>query len=237
MIKDQKRTLWLVATLLIGVVSGLALGYFMAPSTEGLQKQVDELQGQIAEKNTEIHALQEQVNNLTNQVREMGNLQSELAQRDQELLGLQNELTQKDGQIQTLQEQISDLNQSYERLLNEYGILNAPVSTFVSAADLDFTITTHQRIYSYKDPVSGNVTIHYHNGTAFKGFFSILIEQVDGPGGSGWRSEVNGYGDFYVKPPAFLYGPGTYRIGLCTLGFRRIYGCNLSRDRTHLRYS
>ena len=194
--KIMKRIALIVVALLLGVTLGLSLGYSMAPSTEPLQKQIDDLQNQIAE---------------------IGDLESQLAQKDNQIESLQEQTSDLIIKLKNLNQSYQRLLESYEQLSDDYKMLNGPMSAFVSAADLDFTITTHQHIYSYKDHVSGNVTIHYDNGTAFKGYFSILIEQVDGPGGSGWRSEVNGYGDFYVKPPAFLYGPGTYRIGLCTL--------------------
>jgi len=200
----------LVVALFIGLVIGFGIGYVVAPQgvdiTE-LEQRVSDLEGQINGKNNQI-----------------ATLQSQLSEKDELISEQQSQLTQKDNQIQGLQEQISDLNQSYqelqedyEKLLNDYKMLNAPVSNFTSVGDLDFTIATHQRIYSYNDPISGNTTIYYHNGTAFKGTFSIYIEQLGGPMGSGWTFYVDGRGEFYKGSPAFLYGPGTYQIGLSVL--------------------
>jgi len=233
--------------LVLGLVVGLAGGYgggfaVCNPQVLRLQSDLSQTQSALSDSQSEVESLQGELTqaqanisslqtSLVKAEETIGDLQSQLSQRDEEILGLQNELTQKNNQIGRLQEQISDLiielrnlNQSYqalqaiyEELLNDYRMLNAPVSAFVSAADLDFTITTHQRIYGYKDPVSGNVTIYYNNGTAFKGKFSIYIERIGYGVTSGWTFNVNGYGKFNVNPPAFTWGPGTYRIGLLWL--------------------
>ena len=196
--------------LFIGIVIGLGIDYVVAPQDVDiaeLEQRISDLEGQITDKNDQITTLQAQ-----------------LSDKDELISEQQSQLTQKDGQVQGLQEQISALNQSYqelqivyEELLNDYKILNAPISNFTSLGDLDFTIATHQSIYSYKDPISGNVTIYYHNGTAFKGTFLIYINQLGGSMSSGYNTYVDGYGEFYVKSPAFLPGPGIYQIGLALL--------------------
>lgn len=170
---------------------------------------------------------------------------------------LSNELTQKNDQIQRLQSQISDmviqirslnqsyqrllsnyrsLNQSYEKLLNDYRMLNAPASKFSSAGDLDYRITTNQQVYRYTDPVSGNVSIYYRNGTAFRGTFSIYSRHMEtGTTASGWTFSVNGYGSFIVQPPqSFSRGPGTYRIGLIFLYDSAGYMIATSGDIGHI---
>ena len=220
----------LVVALFTGLVIGLAIGYafFEVMPQEGYWVSLQGLQDRIAE-------LEQQISDLDNdRIEQITALLSQLNEKDDQVQELQEQVDDLIAQIANLNQSYQELQADYEDLLNDYNMLNAPISNFTSVGDLDFTIATHQHIYSYKDPFSGNVTIYYHNGTAFKGTFSIAIKQVGGPGGSGWSSEVNGYGDFYVKPPAFLYGPGTYRIGLCTLWDSEGYMIATSNEIGHI---
>ena len=116
-----------------------------------------------------------------------------------------------------LEQLYEGLQVDYETLFNDYKLLNSPVSNFTSVGDLDITIATYQEIYSYKDSISGNVTVYYHNGTAFEGAFIIYLRHVDSTATTR-AFNVDGYGEFYVASPlSFIRGPGNYTIGICSL--------------------
>jgi len=65
--------------------------------------------------------------------------------------------------------------------------------------------------------ISGNVTVHHLNGTAFKGSFSIRIKCLEDGTASGWTFPVEGYDEFHVKSPAFMCGSEKYQIGISAL--------------------
>jgi len=177
-----------------GLVIGLILGYAITGSnTSKLEQQIGQLE--------------ERVKDLRNQ----------LTSKDNRILGLQNQLADKETEISDLHNQISILQDQLDELQSQLRILNAPVSSFTTINDLKITIATHKHVYSYKEPVSGNVTVYYLNGTAFKGSFSIYIEYLGGSMLTTSGFPVEGYGEFHVKSPAFRYGPGKYRIGIAGL--------------------
>ena len=177
-----------------GLVIGLILGYAITGSnTSKLEQQIGQLE--------------ERVKDLRNQ----------LTSKDNRILGLQNQLADKETEISDLHNQISILQDQLDELQSQLRILNAPVSSFTTINDLEITITTHKNIYSYKEPISGNVTVYHLNGTAFKGSFSIYIERLEDGMSTTSDFPVEGYGEFHVKSPAFRYGPGKYRIGIAGL--------------------
>jgi len=63
----EKKILYIVVGLIVGIVLGLPAGYFAAP-TQNLQGQISNLQAQLTQKNSQIQQLQEQVNSLTQEV-------------------------------------------------------------------------------------------------------------------------------------------------------------------------
>ena len=222
--------------VMVGLVIGLVLGYAITgPNNSKLEQQIDQLesrvidlqdqleskdnqisdlQSQIEDKNTQINSLQYQIADLQSEIED---LQNQLTSKDNQILELQNQLADKETEISDLHNQISILQDQLDELQSQLRILNAPVSSFTTINDLKITIATHKHVYSYKEPVSGNVTVYYLNGTAFKGSFIIYIECLgDGSGGTS-SFPVEGYGEFHVKSPAFMYGPGKYQIGISTL--------------------
>jgi chaperonin cofactor prefoldin len=187
----------MMVSLLVGALGGYVT---FQQQTAGLLSQVNALQSQISGKDTQI-----------------ANLQSQIDAKNIQVTSLQS-------QVSSLQSQFTEFNQSYQtllsdynELLDDYNLLNAPARNLTSVGDLDFTITTYQHIYNYQDPVSGNVTIYYHNGTAFKGAFSIYLLHVDNMATTA-KFEVDGYGEFFVASPlSFIKGPGNYTIGISSL--------------------
>jgi len=199
--KMSSPTRSLTAGVIIGLVIGLILGYAITGSnTSKLEQQIGQLEEQVKD-------LQNQLTSKYNQILE---LQNQLADKETEISNLQN-------QISILKSQLAEKIKQIDELQSQLKILNAPISNFTTINDLEITITTHKHVYIYKEPISGNVTIYYINGTAFKGSFSIYIERLEGGMVSGHTFPVDGYGEFYVKTPAFSYGPGKYRIGILVL--------------------
>jgi len=96
-----------------------------------------------------------------------------------------------------------------------------PVSNFTTVKDLNITLCLHRTTYYYKDSVSGNVTITYLNGTGFEGIFSIYVVPIfGGYGRTDYHSNPvvkNGFAEFYLPSPVFVYGPGNYTIGIADL--------------------
>jgi predicted nuclease with TOPRIM domain len=236
---DAQRNIILILGVLVGILVISNIWTYLSLQNEisaysNLQNQINSIIDEKTNLQSQVDFLTDEKNNLQNQVNTVQTQLNSLnatyqkymathSHTDSEYNALNSQITSLQTQIgqlltdkTNLQNQIYSLNQSYQKILDEYKLLNAPASNFVSYSDLDFSITTYQHIYSYKDPVSGNVTIHYHNGTAFRGTFSIFIYYVGGVYGytSGWTFAVNGYGEFYVNPPeSFMHGPGTYQIG------------------------
>ena len=222
--------------VMVGLVIGLVLGYAITgPNNSKLEQQIDQLesrvidlqdqleskdnqisdlQSQIEDKNTQINTLQDQMADLQSQI---GELQNQLTSKNNQILELQNQLADKETEISDLQSQISILQDQVDELQSQLKLLNAPVSSFTTINDLKITIATHKHVYSYKEPVSGNVTVYYLNGTAFKGSFVIYIELLGDGMTSGMTFPVEGYGEFHVKTPTFRFGPGKYRIGILVL--------------------
>lgn len=203
----------LAASLIVNIYFSTQQYGITTPNIE-LESQLTTLQSQLdslettnqdyvdthSHSNSDYDSLQNQVNNLTENVTQ-------------------------DSQIQSLQQQISNLNQSYleiieeyEDLLFQYNLLNSPESAFTTFEDLQITFSVHRTTYHYQDPISGNVSITYLNGTAFKGQFGIgIYAEFGGYGGieMGTRYYVDGYGEFLVEPPlSFNYGPGIYTVYL-----------------------
>ena len=189
----------------IGFIVGLVIGIILGCAITG----------------SNTSKLEQQISQLEEQVKD---LQNQLTSKDNQILELQNQLTDKETEISNLQNQISILKsqlaektKQLDELQSQLKILNAPISNFTTINDLKITITTHKHIYSYKEPISGNVTVYYLNGTAFKGTFVIYIERLERGSLQGMTFPVEGYGEFHVKSPAFMYGPGKYRIGILAL--------------------
>jgi len=177
-----------------GLVIGLIFGYAITGSnTSKLEQQIGQLEEQVKD------------------------LQNQLTSKDNQNLELQNQLADKETEISDLQSQISILQNQLGELQSQLKLLNAPVSNFTTINDLKITIATHKNVYSYKEPISGNVTVYYLNGTAFKGRFVIYIERLEDGMSTTSDFPVEGYGEFHVKSPAFRYGPGKYRIGISVL--------------------
>jgi hypothetical protein len=118
-----------------------------------------------------------------------------------------------------LNQTYTELLRQYEDLLFHFNLLNNPASNFTTVNDLNITLAVHHTTYYYKDPVSGNVTITYLNGTAFKGIFVIYVLPQFGRHGMTTYSglEINVFTEFYISSPVFLYGPGNYTIGISNL--------------------
>ena len=160
-----------------------------------LTSQINDSQTQLNAKNNQIQTLQIQISNLSDRIEE-----------------LEAQLQSKLTQINALNESYTKLQRQYEGLLFHYNLLNGPTSNFTTIQDLQITLRTHRTTYYYKDPLSGNVTMTYLNGTQFEGSFDLFVTLIGG-GRSGARFYIkNGFADFVYGPPAFIYGPGTYSV-------------------------
>jgi uncharacterized membrane-anchored protein YhcB (DUF1043 family) len=185
----------IMASIVVILFVGIVFGYFL------IQTEIRTLQDQVVQRGNQIQTLQAQVNDLN------------------------ESMAQKDSQIQSLQRQVNNLNQSYidlqreyEDLLFHYNLLNKPVSNFTTVKDLNISIAIDRTIYYYKDPVSGNVTITYLNGTEFRGAFILYILHLTDEGMSTTAGiAIDGFTEFYLSPPVFQFGPGNYTIGISSL--------------------
>jgi len=166
-----------------------------------LTSQVNDSQTQLNAKNNQIQTLQNQVYNLSDRIEELD------AQ-------LQSKLTQ----INALNESYTELLREYEDLLFHYNLLNKPVSNFTTVNDLNITLALHRTTYYYKDPVSGNVTITYLNGTAFRGAFILYIRHLtkEVMSTTAWIA-IDGFTELHLSPPVFQFGSGNYTIGISSL--------------------
>jgi len=151
-------------------------------------------------------------------------LQSSVSELESETSALTNNYNDLNAMYGQLRDSYDSLNatyvemlQQYKDLLFHYNLINGPASNFTTIEDLQITFTTHRTTYYYKDPISGNVTITYLNGTAL-GKFGIRIQPEFGGYGAietGAIYDVNGYGEFLLEPlHSFHYGPGIYTIYL-----------------------
>ena len=157
----------LLAPVLLSLVVGVGLGYSI--SLPGIMS----LQSSVSELESETSALTSNYNNLNTTY---------------------NQLI---ANYNYLNESYVELSQQYQDLLFHYNLLNKPASNFTTLKELQITLTTHQTTYYYKDPVSGNVTITYLNGTPFEGEFSLSIFVVNGGGVSGILFNIrNGFAEF-----------------------------------------
>lgn len=180
----------IMASIVVVLLFGIVLGYF------AIQPEIKNLQNQVIQRDNQIQTLQSQVNDLN------------------------EDMTLKDNQIQSLRQQVNNLNQSYvellekyEDLLSHYNLLNGPASNFTTIQDLQITFTTSRTTYYYKDPVSGNATITYLNGTPFEGSFVVGVAQSSGGSRIGWTFYLqNGFAKFDIESPVFSWGPGTYIV-------------------------
>jgi cell division protein FtsB len=163
--------------------------------------QINDSQTQLNDRNNQIQTLQNQVANLSDRIAE-----------------LETEVKASNESYVTLNQSHTDLQREYEDLLFHYNLLNKPASNFTTVQDLEITFTLDKTIYYYKDPVTGNATIRYLNGTAFEGLFRIDVESTHGILSLGERYALkNGFAKFYLEPPVFYWGPGAYIIRIGTI--------------------
>ena len=173
-----------------------------------LTNQVNDSQTQLGQKDNQIQTLQNYVDNLSNQ----------LNQKNSQLTTLQNQVENLSSQINVLNQNYLALNQSYtelqrqyEDLLFHYNLLNQPASNFTTYADLEIQFSLDHTTYYYQDPVSGNITINYLNGTAFEGKVYMRF-YLYGVGSKVFIVDIEGFVRFNLSPPVFEYGPGTYKV-------------------------
>lgn len=185
----------LLALVMLPLVVGAGLGYSISlPQIMTLQSSVSELESETA-------ALTNDCNNL-----------------NETYIQLTTELSILLADYNYLNESHVELLQQYEALQFRYNLINGPASNSTTFEDLQITLTIHRTTYYHKDPVSGNVTITYLNGTAFNGKFGIRIKPEFG----GYDADetdaiydVNGYGEFVLQRLySFRYGVGIYTIYL-----------------------
>ncbi|MDG6223471.1 MAG: hypothetical protein IAX21_09630 [Candidatus Bathyarchaeota archaeon] len=126
---------------------------------------------------------------------------------------LQNQATSLQNQLDELNQNYQDLIEDYDKLLADYRLINGPVSEFDTIDDFEIELYVNKTIYSYTDPIFGNLSVYYTNGTAFQGSFFLAIFYEGGGASSSGMFEVNGDGEFIVEPPySFNSGPGDYTI-------------------------
>lgn len=187
---DKRIVASIIVVFLVGIVFGYSVEYFT------IQPEIKSLQNEAIQRDNQIQTLQSQVNELNENI------------------------SQKNNQIQLLEQQASNLNQSYveltkkyDDLLFHYNLLNAPASNFTTIQNLQITFTTSRTKYYYKDPVSGNATMTYLNGTPFEGSFTVGVAKQGGGSRIGWTFYLqNGFADFNIESPVFSWGPGTYAV-------------------------
>ena len=178
---------------------------------------------------TQITSLEASESLLAEQV---GDYEIELGQKANQILTLEDQIGDLSSKYNLLNSTCSSLNSTYanlnetytelqrqyEDLLFHYNLLNEPASNFTTVADLEIEIAVDYSIYYYQDPVAGNVTITYLNGTAFKGTFILYIRHLPTESMSTTAGfAVDGFTAFYLSPPIFLRGPGNYTIGIASL--------------------
>ena len=128
---------------------------------------------------------------------------------------LQNQATDLQNQLDELNQNYQNLIENYDELLADFRLINGPVSKFDTIDDIEIELSVNQTIYSYTDPIFGNLSVYYTNGTAFQGTFFLAIFCDGGGASTAGTFEVNGHGDFIVEPPySFNSGPGSYTIRL-----------------------
>jgi hypothetical protein len=186
---NKKLLALVVITLIAGTGVGYGLGYGM------FQPQVSGLECNVSNLQSEISTLTANYNSLNSSYNELFSDHKNLNESNVELL---------------LQ---------YKDLLFHYNLINGPASNFTTIQDLQITLTLHRTTYYYKDPISGNVTITYLNGTPFEGSFYFSIFFVGGDGFSSHTpfNMVNGFKNVSYGPPAFVSGPGTYIVQITAI--------------------
>ncbi len=113
---------------------------------------------------------------------------------------------------------VTDFESGVENVTLSCLNIHKPVSNFTTVKDLNITLTIDRTIYYYKDSVSGNVTITYLNGTAFRGEFILYIRHLTKELMSTTAGiAIDGFTKFYLSPPVFQFGPGNYTIGISSL--------------------
>jgi len=168
-----------------------------------------------------VSTYQNSLNQINSLNADKADLQSQVNLLISDKTTLSGNITLLNNQFTALNESYIDLQQKYEDLLFHYNLLNKPASSFTTVKDLNISLAIDRTIYYYKDPVSGNVTITYLNGTGFEGIFSIYVVPIfGGYGRTDYHSNPivkNGFADFYLPSPIFVYGPGNYTIGIAGL--------------------
>lgn len=192
---DEKLVALVIITLLAGTGVGYGSGYVM-------------FQPQVSELKSDVSSLQSEVSTLTTNYNDLNTTYNDLVENYNNLNATYNDLLANYNSLDT----------AYEDLLFHYNLLNGPASNFTTIQDLQIAFTTHRTTYYYKDPISGNVTITYLNGTAFRGAFTLYIRHLtkEGMSTTAWIA-IDGFTEYYLSPPVFLYGPGNYTIGISSL--------------------
>ncbi|MEM2103891.1 MAG: hypothetical protein QW717_03265 [Candidatus Bathyarchaeia archaeon] len=176
------------------------------------------LNSQIASLNSQIADLRDQKDKLQNWLQ--GNITyytSGVNSLNSQIINLQNQIVLLNARITALNESYIGLLEEYEDLLFHYNLLNKPASSFLTIHDLIIKFTLDHTTYYYKDPVSGNVSITYLNGTAFKGKISFYVKSAHATTTLGVTVKVDGFTKFYLSPPVFMHGPGNYTVGISML--------------------
>ena len=212
-----------LATVILSLVVGAGLGYSIS------LPQIMTLQSSVLELETETSALTNDYSNLSttyNQLRDNYGYLNETYNQVRDSYDylnasyheLASELSTLTVDYNYLNENYVELLQQYEDLLFHYNLINGPASNFTTIQDLQITLAVHRTSYYYKDPVSGNVTITYLNGTVFEGSFILYIRHLTKETMSTTASIlISGFTEFYLSPPVFGFGPGNYTIGISSL--------------------
>jgi hypothetical protein len=201
---------WILNKVKLAFAGSVTLIMLLGASNIWLFTTITSLQSDKSALTSQIQTLQNQADSLSN----------ELGQKNSQILTLQNQVDDLSNQTDILNQNYLALNQSYtelqrqyEDLLFHYNLLNKPASNFTTINDLNITLAVDRTTYYYKDPVSGNATIKYLNGTPFEGSFVIGVAKSNGGSRIGWTFYLqNGYADFNIESPVFSWGPGSYII-------------------------
>jgi len=206
---DEKLISIVLVCLLIGAGAGFLIEYNV-------------LYGKYTQLKNDYEQLEDDYSTLQNQHSQLETGYQELEANYNTLNTTYNQLRESYGALNityyNLNESYIELSQEYADLLFHYNLLNKPASNFTTIKDLNITLALHRTIYYYKDPVSGNVTITYLNGTAFRGSFILYIRHLtkEVMSTTAWIS-IDGFTELYLSPPVFQFGPGNYTIGISSL--------------------
>jgi peptidoglycan hydrolase CwlO-like protein len=135
-----------------------------------LQKQVEELQKQIASLQTENTELKQQIETLTSQItslqKELEELKVQIAEKDIEIAELKKQLSEKEAKIQELQNQLNNLNSLLSQTNSTADKILAGYKAYSGGKLLTGTMVNQGAVSSnLNGGQSYTIPAGYHNGS------------------------------------------------------------------------